>query len=110
MVGLPKTEGLPLFEMAEKERILDLHEDRHPDTLDWLRREMRDRYFRTGVPVNANDAREVLAANGIDTGPWMGALFRTKEWENTGETAKSTAPGSHARILWCYRYLRSADE
>lgn len=95
-------------EVAERDRILEIHEERQPDTLEWLRAEMEDLFIRRArydkmASVNANDAREVLQRKGYRTGPWMGALFRTENWERTGQTVASTAAGSHARILWCYQ-------
>lgn len=103
-----QTEGLPLFEIEEKERILEMHSQNHASVLAWLRVCMVGVYLRrvdSGGPayVTANDARKVMATHNIPTGPWMGALFRTKDWVATGDTVKSTAEGSHARILWCYR-------
>ncbi len=89
-------------EEAERDRILAAHNANHGPMLVRLRSAMRDLSFREWRPVNANDARTVLDLWGIPTGPWMGALFRSKNWTNTGETVKSTAMGSHARILWTY--------
>jgi len=99
--------GLPMFEVQKKERILNAHEDNHQEILALLRAEMAELSRREERAVDANDARSVLDSWGIDTGPWMGALFRSSEWENTGEITKSTAAGSHARILW--RYLPTAE-
>lgn len=98
------TDGLPLFDMEEqkKEAVLADLQQRYGSVLEALRAAMRSRYAMTGEPVHANHAREVLDRWGIDTGPWMGALFRSREWEATGGFVKSTAAGSHARILWTY--------
>lgn len=89
-------------EVEAKQRALDAHEDRKGSTLDALRAEMARICITEGRYVDANDARQVLESWGEETGPWMGALFRTKGWRNTGEVVKSTAVGSHARILWRY--------
>jgi hypothetical protein len=98
------------IEQGIKERILDLHEEQKQHPLEWLRQEMRQLYLDrvthdgwNSAQVNANDARFVLETAGLTTGPWMGALFRAGDWERTGQTVPSTAEGSHARILWCYR-------
>ena len=97
----PKQGGL-VGEVTAKHRALDAHEDRKGSTLDALRAEMTRICITEGRYVDANDARQILELWGEETGPWMGALFRTKGWRNTGEVVKSTAVGSHARILWRY--------
>ena len=53
--------------------------------------------------VHADQVAQKLAARGIELGPEAGSIFRTSDWENTGEFIKSSRVSNHARILWVWR-------
>lgn len=51
-----------------------------------------------GGEVNADDVRRWCVRHDVETGPWMGAVFREKGWYPIG-FVQSTHPGNHARPI-----------
>lgn len=66
-------------------------------------REIAQMIAREYGQVNADQVGQELARLGIPTGPWMGSLFKGKEWEFTGQFVRSTRITNHGRLLRVWR-------
>lgn len=84
-----------------KEDALDGHEERKGDRLEEVREAMRHLSRRQGE-VNADDARAYCDAHGIERGPWMGSIFRGREWRHVG-WANSRDPVQNSRGIRVWR-------
>ena len=101
--------GLPMFTeedaregVRRKEAELDKHE------LSKKERIRRARAYARWVSegegrVTADDVRAYCANVGIESGPWMGSVFRGKDWQHIGWT-QSKDPVQHARSIRIWRY------
>lgn len=53
----------------------------------------------------AADVAEVLKAKHIQLGNWMGSLFNSRSWVDTGQRVRSRVPSAHAREIRVWRLL-----
>lgn len=98
---------LDLFrELRARDEALESHESNHGDRLEECRAHLR-MLCRSGRPwVCADDVRPLvreMTAPGESLN-WVGAVFRTDEWEPVGFT-RSKVEGSHGNLLRTWRYL-----
>ena len=96
--------------IRRKELALDGHEARQRDRLSICRRYLatliRDRLaLDPSATVSADDARAFCDAQGIERGPWMGALFRGASWVSVG-FVPSADPIQHATMIRTWRTRR----
>ena len=93
--------------VRRKEEALDEHEATQHDRLVLCRKHLtnlaRERLARDpNATVNADDARSFCDAEGIERGPWMGAIFRGAQWVSVGFVA-SADPVQHATMIRTWR-------
>ena len=87
---------------ALKEKELDGHEQRKPKPIERARAYARSVAAAEGT-VTADDIRHWCKRNDIEVGPWLGAVFRGKEWTQDGWTT-SRDPKQHATGLRVWRH------
>ena len=102
----------------KKERALSDHEQHKRAAIVWLRKEMAKLYLERlrvnpHASVSAEDARAAYLASRFPheysrTLAFMGAVFRGRDWEFTGERFRSPHPANNARELKCWRYVGEA--
>lgn len=107
---------LDLWESRKRDAVLERHESGHADALRVLRFYLRAIYeYRLrdvgydAAFVTAMDAREYLRSHpSMDTPAnrnWLGALFRERGWQRTGQSMSSETEGSHGTELPCWRWV-----
>lgn len=95
--------------LAAKDEALAAHEAKRGDLLHRCRVHLAQKHRATGRPVSADDARAFLDAEGVQkSGAWMGALFKSSEWEMVG-WAPSAFPANHGRSIQQWRLKTFAE-
>lgn len=100
------------FDLSEgvrrKEAALREFNERRGELMAWVRESLAERYRIVGQPVTADDAVRILALaldcsiEDAPTGAWMGALFRSSEWEFSHWTV-SERVSNNGRSLRAWR-------
>lgn len=112
---LVKGAGIPVWmvpedgpEVAKKDQGIARAEAGNTEQVE-LARSLARRIGATGQGVTTDAIRRLADQEGIklEWGKWAGAIFKTDEWEDTGQMVRAEYDGSHARRLIVWR-LRGA--
>lgn len=87
---------------ARRDAVMAAHEENHTSDLERARAFARE--LARSRNVTSDDVRAWADEVGVERGPWMGAVFRTQDFEHVGWTT-SREPKQHARTLrvWALR-------
>lgn len=105
---------LPLFDLAESQKRKEIGQQlaatANQSDLEIARSIAREICRRVGT-VTADDVGQVLKQrHGIKSlGPVAGSLFKTGEFEHTGDYRKSKRVKNHARLLFVWRLKVCAE-
>lgn len=94
--------NLPLGESLKKDGMKNAADANHEVLM--LAREIALHLAKqTGGRCHADMVQSVLIANGLELGNAAGSLFKTQDWEWTGDFVKSDRVSNHARIIRVWR-------
>jgi hypothetical protein len=103
--------------VQNKERELELHDDRKKEAIVWLRKQLAKLYQQRtslhpsyGAFVTADDARRIYDASRFpkeysQSHTFFGSIFRGNDWKPTGQRVPSLHPANNARSIMCWQYV-----